>query len=120
MNSFLLLILTSIITGVCIPLVGIFMAKIGIIEPFSISIMKFKIAMRPWRVFSPTIVKYSSVYLDNDITIMASSGSSTSEPATMTSSIFSFPAIHRPQAHQLLGFIASVTASPITITEKAT
>ncbi len=119
MNSFLLLILTSIITGVCIPLVGIFMAKVGIIEPFSISIMKFKIAMRPWRVFSPTIVAYSSVYLDNDITIMPSRGSLTSELVTMTLAIFSFPTIHKPQAHQLRGFIASVTASPNTITEKA-
>lgn len=123
MNSFLLLILTSIAAGVCIPLIGMFMAKIGIIEPFSIYILKNKVEIRRWRAFSPTVVEYSTVHLDGDITITSLGGSSTSEAATMTLgtlAIFSFPpALHKPQTLQLRGFIASATAVPNTITEKS-
>ena len=119
MNSFLLLILTSIVAGVCIPLVGTFMAKIGVIEPFSIHIMKFEIQIQPWRVVSPTIVTYSTTHLDNDITTTPMSGSSTSETSTTISATFSSPAAHRPQKPQLRGFIERMTAAPNTITEKA-
>ena len=87
MNPFLVMALTSIFAGACVPLIGILMAKAGFVEPFDLEVGKAKIEIRPWQIFSPHKVNYpisilSDAYSANDISEATSTSSSTVGLAT--------------------------------------
>ena len=48
-HPLLIMALAAFLTGACIPLIGILMAKAGFVEPFDIEFGRLKWEIRPWR-----------------------------------------------------------------------
>ena len=87
MNALGALILTPILTGICVPTVAYLMGKTGFVEPFDIEVGRFKWEIRPWQIFSRHKVNYpiillSDAYSANDFSEAISTSSSTVGLAT--------------------------------------